>query len=134
MIQNLIFGIIFWKYFFRAYNFFIIVQKFRWISSPSFSNFRFFSINSQSQAKLAKRITHFTIQFRSKNHNHFMNLMKIICSRNTAKNLWLYKCSSVSEKNICSAPFLDAQELHSWRTLKAMSVYLRKKIFLPKTW
>ena len=134
MIQRLIFGIIFWKYFFRAYKFLKIVQKFRRISSPSFFNFRFFSIKSQSQAKLAKKITHFTIQFRSKNHNHFTNLMKIICSRNTAKNIWLYKCSSMWEKTFALHHFLTSKNYILEELWKQMSVYLRKKIFVPKTW
>ena len=49
-----------------------------------------------------------------------------ICSRNIVKtfsdfttnfpvNMFLFGV----RKNICTAPFLDAQELHSWSTLKA---------------
>ena len=54
-----------------------------------FFNFRFSSRKSQSQQKLAKKITHFTIQFCSKNFTHFANLnsLKMICSLSTAKNL-----------------------------------------------
>ena len=37
MIQNLIFGILFWKILIRPYNFFIFVQTFQWISSKSLS-------------------------------------------------------------------------------------------------
>ena len=37
-------------------------------------NFRFSGTKSQSQQKLAKRITHFPIQFRSINLIHFVNL------------------------------------------------------------
>ena len=40
----------------------------------SFFNFRFSSRKSQSQQKLAKKITHFTIKFCSKNFTHFANL------------------------------------------------------------
>ena len=36
--------------------------------------FKFFSRKYQSQQKLAKKITHFTIQFRSKNLTHFTNI------------------------------------------------------------
>ena len=39
-----------------------------------FLNFGFSSRKSQSQQKLAKKITHFIIQFCSKNLTHFANL------------------------------------------------------------
>ena len=56
-----------------------------------FFNFRFSSRKSQSQQKLAKKMTYFTTKFRSKNLTHFTNLNSLdiekICSRNTAKNL-----------------------------------------------
>ena len=54
--------------------------------------------------------------------------LKIICSRNIAKNLFLFINfpANISvldvRKNICkngAVPFLDAQELHFWSTLKA---------------
>ena len=51
-----------------------------------FFNFRFSSKKFQCQQKLAKNITHFPA------------------------NMFLFGV----RKNICTAPFLDAQELHSW--------------------
>ena len=51
--------------------------------------------------------------------------LKIICSRNTAKNLSEFENFPANiflfsvRKSICTAPFLDSQELHSWSTLKA---------------
>ena len=51
--------------------------------------------------------------------------LKIICSRNTVKNLSDFTNFPANiflfgvRKSICTAPFLDAQELHSWSTLKA---------------
>ena len=68
--------------------------------------------------------------------------LKIICSCNTAKNLSdftnfpadMFLCSV--RKDICTAPFLDAQELHSWSTLKAnvcIFLYISlKKILFPR--
>ena len=54
-------------------------------------NFRFSSRKSQSQQKLTKKITHFTIQFHSKHLTHFTNLNSLnivkICSRNQPKTL-----------------------------------------------
>ena len=69
----------------------MFVQTFQWTSSEFFFNFRFSSKKSQSQQKLAKKITHFPA------------------------NMFLFAV----RKNICTAPFLDAEELHSWSTLKA---------------
>ena len=74
--------------------------------------------------------------------------LKIICSRNTAKNLSDFTTNISANmflfgarKNIFTAQFFDTQKLHSWSTLKAnfciflyISVYLIKKIFVPKTW
>ena len=55
--------------------------------------FRFSGRKSQSQQKLARKITHFTIQFRSKFITHFTKLSSLsiikMYSRNTAKDLTL---------------------------------------------
>ena len=75
------------------------------------------------------------MQFRSKNLTHFTNLdlltLKIICSCSVAKNLSDFKNFPADmfllgiRENICTAPFLDAQELHFWSTLKAnVCIYL----------
>ena len=66
MIQYVIFRIIFLKIF-LANKYFIFVETFQRTSSECLLNFRFSSRKSQSQKKLAKKITHFTIQFLSKN-------------------------------------------------------------------
>ena len=88
--------------------------------------------------KLAKKITHFTIQFRSKNLTYFTNLdlltLKIICSRNAAKNLSDFKSFPADmfllgiRENICNAflKYFESKCLY-------ISVYLRKKNFFPKT-
>ena len=47
-----------------------------------FFNFRFSSRKSQNQQKLAKKITHFTIHFCSKNLTHFTNLNSIDIENN----------------------------------------------------
>ena len=47
-----------------------------------FFNFRFSSRNSQNLHKLAKKITNFTIQFRSKNLIHFTNLKALDIENN----------------------------------------------------
>ena len=53
---------------------FHIVYTFQGALSEFFFNFKFSSRKSQNQQKLAKKITHFTIQFHSKNLISFMNL------------------------------------------------------------
>ena len=47
-----------------------------------FFNFRFSCRKSQSEQKLAEKITHFTIQFSSKNLPHFMNLNSLDIENN----------------------------------------------------
>ena len=119
----------FWKYFLGHTTF-----SYSSISSrghhQSFFDFRFSSRKSQSQQKLTKKVTHFTIQFRSKHLTHFTELNSLDIENNllpkySLEPFSLYKFSSklvfcvVSEKNICTAPFLDTQELHPWNTFKA---------------
>ena len=60
-------------------------------------NFRFSSKMSQSQQKLAKRITLFTIQFWSKSITHFSNLNSLdienkMLPQHNQKPFWLYVC------------------------------------------
>ena len=110
MTENLIFRILFLKILFSAYSFFIFVHMF------------------QRTSKTSEKNTHFTIQFRSNNFVYFMNLsflaLKIISYRNAAKNLSYFTNFPANmfligvRKNICTALFLDAQEVHSWSTSK----------------
>ena len=97
--------------------------------SSEFFSFQIFQQRPSKPTKLAKKITQFTIQFRSKNLTHFTNLNSLGVESNmlpqySQKPFWLKNFSSkhVSvwcQKNICTAPFLDAQELHSSSSLKA---------------
>ena len=98
MIRNLIFVILFLKIFFRPYSFFIFVHTFQWTSSELFYS-RFSSRESQRQQRLVKKITHFTIQFRSKNLTHFTNFSSLDIennrlSKHCQKSFSLYKFSS----------------------------------------
>ena len=127
MIRNLIFVILFLKIFFRPYNFFIFVHTFQWTSSEFFYS-RFSSRESQRQQRLVKKITHFTIQFRSKNLTHFTNFNSVNIIKNIlpqrSQNMYLIGV----RKNIYTAPFLDAQGLHSQRVWKAnVCVFLNCK-------
>ena len=62
-------------------------------------NFRFSGRKSQSQQKLAKRITHFTMQFPSENPTYFtnfdtVNIMKNLLPQHSQKSFSLYKFST----------------------------------------
>ena len=97
----------FFKILFRAYNFFIFVQ---W-TSEFFVNFRFSSRNSQSQQKLAKKVTHFIKQFCSKSLTHFTNfnsphIENNILPQHSPKPLWLYKFSSQNAFGWCQKKHL----------------------------
>ena len=59
---------------------------FQCTSLEFFFNFRFSTRKYQSQQKLAKKITHFTIQFRSKNLTHFTNLNSFEIENNMLPN------------------------------------------------
>ena len=117
----------FWKYFLGMQLFYIcphvpvdIIRVFFY--------FRFSNRKSQSQQKLAKKITHCTIQLHAKNLTYFFwtpthLILKAICSHNAAKtfdfttfpaNMFLFGVI----KDICTTVFLDAQEPHSWSNLK----------------
>ena len=112
-----------------------------------FFNFRFSSRKSQSQQKLARKITHFIIQSFSntslilRNSTHLT--LEIICSCKSAKNLSGFTHFPANmfqfdvSKNIWAPPLFDAQELHSWNTLKAnvcifLYIFLREFFFSKK--
>ena len=108
---------IFLKVLFPAHNIFIFAQMFQWTSSEFLSKFRFSSRKSQSQQHLAKKITHFTRQFQSKNLSFFTNL------------------DSLDIKNNMLSQFLDAQERNFWSTLKAsvcIFLYISVRIFFQR--
>ena len=115
----------FWKYYFRHTTFWYSFTCSSRHFQSFFLNFRFPSRKSHSQQILAKKITHFTIQFCSKNilWTSTNLTMEIICSRSTTKSLVHFtnfpaKIFSFGvRKNICTTPFLDFEE---W---KHMSVY-----------
>ena len=108
--------VFFSKYYFRHIK---ILYWFKCSSGhQSFFNIRFSNRKSQSQQKLAKKVTNFTLHFRSKaslilrTSPHLT--LKIRCSLNTAKALFDFEIFQqtcfcfVPEKNICTASFLDA--------------------------
>ena len=77
--------------------------------------FLFSSRKLQSQQKIAKKATHSTIQFRWNNLTHFKNLKSL----DIENNMLSQRSQKPFTLKICTASFLDAQELHSWSTLKA---------------
>ena len=148
----------FWKYYFGNTKFLYLSRRSTGYHHIFFFNFRFSSRKSQSQQKLAKKITHFTIQFCSKNLSHFTNLNSLDIENNIlsqhSQNLFDFiNFQQICfwflfgvRKNICTAPFLGAKELNSWSTLKAnVCIFLyislrnllfqrRNKVFSGKGW
>ena len=114
-------------------------QKKKWlkISYLEFINFRFFGRKSQNQQKLAKKITHFKTQFRSKNFTHFMNLnslniIKIILLQHNQRNVsgWCQKKhfhGTISRRpRTALSKYLESKRLH-------IVVNLCEKMFVPWT-
>ena len=109
-------------------------------------NFRFSNRKSQSQQKLAKKITHFTIQFRSKNLTHFTNLNSFEIENNmlpkhSQKAFSVYKFSSKYVSVWCQENHLHCTI--SWRPRTTflkhfeskylyISVYLSKKFLFQR--
>ena len=134
MIQNLTFRILFLKTF-RAYNFFIFVHLFQWTLSELFliSDFLTESLKANKNQQKRSLILQYSFAQKTSLILRISTLLKlkIICSQNTAKKLSQFTNFPANmflfgvRKNICTAPFLDAQELHSWITLKAsVSLFL----------
>ena len=112
-----------------------------------FFNFRFSSRKSQSQQKPTKNISHFAIQFLSKNLIYLMNLNLILNgyennmlpqhSRNHfPANMFLFGVRKKNCRN-CEVPYLDTQKLrqflkHFEGKCLYISLYLRKKKFFPE--
>ena len=86
----------FWKYYFEHPTF---LRTFQWTSWKFLLDFRFSSRKSQSQQKLAKKITQFWIRFNSKHLTYFMNLKSldienIMLPKHNQKPFSLYKFST----------------------------------------
>ena len=132
------------KILFQACNFFIFVHTFQWTLSEFF---RFSSAKSQSQQKLAKKITHFTIHFRSRNLTHFTNLKSFdiwnnMLPQHNQDHFSLYKSAGKDFSVWCHKKHLHCTI--SWRprtvflkhiesNCQYISLNLRKSIFVPET-
>ena len=91
MIQNLIFGILFLKILFWAYNFFIFVRTFQWTLSEFFLISGFLAESLKANKNQQKRSLILQYRFAQKTSlilpTSTQLTLKIICSRNAAKNL-----------------------------------------------
>ena len=82
--------------------------------------FQIFSRKSPEQEKLEKNIIHFTIPSRSKKLAYFRDLNSLNIVKNILPQLNQKPTHFTTfPANICTAPFVDAQELHSRNTGKA---------------
>ena len=139
----------FWKYYFGNTKFLYLSRRSIGYHHIFFFNFRFSSRKSQSQQKLAKKITHFTIQFCSKNLSHFTNLNSLdiennILSQHSQKPFWLYKFSAnmflVSvwcQKKYLYCTLSCRQRTKFLKHFESkclyISIYLLEKSFVPET-
>ena len=145
MIQNLICGIpffFFWKYYFGHAAFLYLSRRSNW-HHHSFSLISDFLAESQSQQKLAKKITHFTIQFPSTILRTSIHLkLKMIPSHNTVKSLSDFTNFPADMFVSCQKKYLHCTL--SWRPIIAflkhfeskclyITIYLLMKMFLLET-
>ena len=107
---------------------------------------KFSSRKSQSQQKLAKKITHFTIQFVSKNLTHFTSLNSLDIENNMHLQYSKTPFSSYKFFSKHISVWCLKNHLHctiSWRPRTAfskhfeckclyISVYIRKETFCPR--
>ena len=110
-------------------------------------NFRFSSRNSQNQQKLAKKITHFAIQFRSKNLTCFTNLNSLDIENNIhpqhsqkisdfthfPANMFLFGVRKKYLHCTISRRPRTALLKHFESRCLYISIYLIKKIFVRET-
>ena len=127
MIQNLIIGILFFENTTSGIKHFYISPDVPIDNTRAFFlNFRFSSRKSQSQQKLAKKITHFTMQFRSTILQTSTHLtLKMISSRNSQKSFWLCKFSSRHVSVWCQKKYLHCTL--SWRPIIAFLKHFESK-------
>ena len=103
----------------------------------------FLAVSLETNKNQQKKMTHFTIQFRSEISLILRTLthsaLRKVYSHNTAKNFTNFRANMFLfsvRKYIFTAQFLDAQELHSrstWKVNSYIPEYLRKKIFVTET-
>ena len=137
-----------WKYYFEHTTFlYLSTRSSGHHQSFRFTDFRFSRTEFQSQQKLAKKVTHFTIQFHPKKLNYFTKLNSFdiennMLAQHSQKPFWLYKFSSkhvsvwCQKKKIALHYFL-MPEPHSWSTLKAnvcIFLYIAVRSFLLGGW
>ena len=111
-------------------------------------NFRISGGKSQSQWKLAKKVTYFTIQFSSKNLTHFtnlnsLNIAKNILLQNSQKPSSACKFSSKHASVVCQKKHFHCTLSKRPRTafsrhLESKCLYIpvniSEKIFVPEMW
>ena len=122
MIEIFIFGILVLNILFRGYNVFIFVQTFQRTSSEFLFNFRLSNRKSQSQQKLAKKITHFIFvqTFRWISSEFLFNFR--LSSRKSQSQQKLAKKITYFTIKICS------QNLTHFRNLSSLDI---EKYYVP---
>ena len=139
MIQNLIFGILFLKNIISSIQFFYICPHVAVNIIRDFSQFQIFQQKVSKPTKLAKKITHFTIQFRSKNLTHITNLNSPdiennVLPQHSQRPFSLYKFSSKHVSLYCTLSWRPRTAFLKHFEIKCLYifVYLLKKMSVPK--
>ena len=119
------FKISYLEFYFGEYNFrhktFLYSSHVLVDSIRAFFNSRFSSRKSQTQEKLSKKITHFTIQFRSKNLTLFTNLKSLnietnmlLLLTNFSANIFLFGVrKNALTINVCIFLYISIRKLLS---------------------
>ena len=149
MIQNRIIGILFFENIILVWG----IQLFHIGPHVSMDIIRVFlfswftSRKPQNLQKLAQKMTHFTIQFRSKNLAHFKNLNSLDIENNTLSHRSQKPFSFDNFSSNIFSVWCQKKHLYciiSWRPTTAflkyleskclyISVHLCKKVFVPET-
>ena len=123
----------FWKYYFGHAKFLYLSRRSSGYHQSFFLISDFLAENLKANKNLQKRSHVLQYSFAQKLH-YYTNINSLDIENNmppqhNQEPFWLYKFSA----NMFTAPFLDAQELHSWGTLKAnvcIFLYISLRTFL----
>ena len=134
MNQSLIFGILFWKYYFGDKTFLFLPIRSSWHRIFLFFNFRFSNWSLKINKNERKRYSYYNTVSLKKLHTHFMNLNSLDIEKNmllqhSQKPFWLYKFSSkhvsvwCQKKTFALHHFLTPKNCIFGTLWKQMSVY-----------
>ena len=130
---NLMFGILFLKIFFRAYNFFIFVLTFQWKSSEFFLFQAFQRVSKPTRINEKHHSFHNTVSLK-KTHSFYASQLT---SQHSQKPFWFYKFLIKLVSVLCQKKHFHFPRTSFLKHFESkylyISVYLRQNIFVPET-